>query len=70
VGPFTRFLKMAEPQDEAEIEEVIAESIYWHTRGDIEHLARSIIADLREAGFEIRRDDQPSQQNGRPMKRP
>jgi hypothetical protein len=61
---------VAEPQDEVEIEEVIAEAIYWHTRGDIEHLARSIIAYLRETGFEIRRHANPSPQNGRPMERP
>jgi hypothetical protein len=61
---------MAVPREEVEIERVIAVAIYRHSQGDIEHLARSIIADLREAGFEIRRDDQPSQQNGRPMERP
>jgi hypothetical protein len=46
---------MAEPRDEVEIERVIAVAIYRHARGDVEALAGGILADLREAGFEIRR---------------
>ena len=43
---------MAEPLDEVEIERVIAVAIYRHARGDVEAVARAVIADLREAGFE------------------
>ena len=48
---------MAEPRDGVEIERVIAVAIYRHSPDDIEALARAIVADLREAGFEIRRAD-------------
>ncbi len=48
---------MAEPRDEVEIERVIAVAIYQHAKSDIDALARNIIADLREAGFEISRAD-------------
>ena len=47
---------MAEPLDEIEIERVIALAIYRH-RGNVEAMARGVIADLRDAGFEIRRAD-------------
>ncbi len=33
-------------------------------------MARGILADLREADFEVRQVDEPSQQNGRPIERP
>jgi hypothetical protein len=46
---------MAEPRDEVEIERVIVASIFRHARGNVIYLARAIFADLREAGFEIRR---------------
>jgi hypothetical protein len=46
---------MAELPNEVEVERVIAVAIYRHAKGDIDALARNIIADLREAGFEIRR---------------
>jgi len=48
---------MAEPRDELEIERVIVAAIYRHARGNVIYLARAIVADLREAGFEIRRAD-------------
>jgi hypothetical protein len=48
---------MAELLDEVEVERVIAVAIYRHAKGDINALARNIIADLREAGYEIRRAD-------------
>ena len=50
---------MAEPIHEVEIERVIVTSIYRHARGNVIHLARAVIADLREAGFEIRRPKTP-----------
>jgi hypothetical protein len=48
---------MAEPQEESEVERVIVAAIYRHARGNVIYLARAIVADLREAGFEIRRAD-------------
>ena len=46
---------MVEQIDEVEIERVIAVAIYRHAKSDVDALARAIIADLREAGYEIRR---------------
>ena len=45
---------MPELREESEIERVIAVAIYRH-RVDVETMVRGIIADLRDAGFEIRR---------------
>ena len=55
--------EMAEPLDEIEIERVIAVAIYRH-RGDVDIMARGIIADLRDAGFEIRRANTASKRDG------
>ena len=52
---------MAEPRDEVEVEQVIAVAICRHARGDVEALARALIPDLRETGFEIRRAETPKQ---------
>jgi hypothetical protein len=49
--------RMAEPLDEVEIERIIAVALNRHARGDVEALTRGVIADLRDAGFEIRRAD-------------
>ena len=46
---------MAEPIDDVEIERVIAVAIYRHARGNPEALAWQLVAELRRAGFEIRR---------------
>jgi hypothetical protein len=46
---------MAELLDEVEVERVIAVAIYRYAKSDVDALARNIIADLREAGYEIRR---------------
>lgn len=35
-------------------EAIITETIYKHARGDIERLARAIIEELWEAGYDIR----------------
>jgi EAL domain-containing protein (putative c-di-GMP-specific phosphodiesterase class I) len=45
---------MAE-QQEVEIERVIVKAIERHARGNPEALARQLVAELRRAGFEIRR---------------
>lgn len=38
---------------------IVTRSIYSHARGDPSALARNIIADLAEAGYEIRKPDEP-----------
>jgi hypothetical protein len=48
---------MAEPRDEVEIERVIIKAVERHARGNPDALARQLIAELRRAGFEIRRAD-------------
>jgi hypothetical protein len=51
----TENLGVAELQEESE--RVIVAAIEKHARGDVEALARGIIAELRAAGLEIRRVD-------------
>jgi hypothetical protein len=46
---------MAEPKEESEVERVIVKAIERHARGNAEALARLLVAELRRAGFEIRR---------------
>ena len=46
---------MPEPLDAVEIERLILKVIERHARGNPEALARQLVADLRCAGFEIRR---------------
>ena len=48
---------MADRRDEVELERVIVKAIERHTRGNPDALARHLIAELRRAGFEIRRAD-------------
>jgi hypothetical protein len=48
---------MPEPLDAVEIERVIVKAVERHARGNPEALARPLVADLRRAGFEIRRTD-------------
>jgi hypothetical protein len=50
---------MTEPRDEVEIERVIVKAIERHARGNPEALARLLVAELRRAGFEIRRRARP-----------
>jgi hypothetical protein len=51
---------MTEPRDEVEIERVIVKAIERHVRGNPEALARQLVAELRRAGFEIRRRSSPT----------
>jgi hypothetical protein len=46
---------MVEPNQESEVERVIIAAIHRHSRGNVIYLARAIVTDLREAGFEVRR---------------
>jgi hypothetical protein len=46
---------MPAPGEESEIERVIVKAIERHARGNPEALARPLVAELRRAGFEIRR---------------
>jgi hypothetical protein len=45
---------MADLEDESEIHLIIVAAIEKHARGDVETLARGIIAELRRAGLVIR----------------
>jgi hypothetical protein len=49
---------MADPQDESErIHLIIVAAIEKHARGDVENLARGIVAELCRAGLVIRPAD-------------
>jgi flavodoxin len=49
---------MSDETEEPQIAHVIVEAIYKHARaGNVREVAQAIIAELREAGFEIRRPD-------------
>ena len=50
--------EMSDETEDPEIAHVIVEAIYKHAReGNVREVAQAIIAELREAGFEIRRPD-------------
>jgi hypothetical protein len=51
---------MASLRDELEIFAVVVAAIEKHARGDVERLARGIIEELRQTGWEIRRSTQAS----------
>jgi hypothetical protein len=48
-------------RDELEIIHLVVAAIEKHARGDVSRLATGIIAELRQAGFEIVRRSEPTQ---------
>jgi flavodoxin len=47
---------MSDRPEDPEIKRLIVAAIYKHTRaGNVEEVAQAIVAELREAGFEIQR---------------